>query len=83
LFALVCTSSQVQVAILRIVGCDTILVGHSLDSDLRALRIVHQRCVDTAVMYPHPRGYPLRQKLQRLSQDYLQETIQNDAGLSL
>ena len=35
----------------------------------QALKIVHRRCVDTAVLYPHPRGYPLRLKLKTLAGD--------------
>jgi RNA exonuclease 1 len=70
-------SEQVQVALLRLVSAEAILVGHSLDSDLRALRLYHRRCVDTAISYPHPRGYPLRLKLRKLAEDYLQQRIQN------
>jgi hypothetical protein len=40
------------------------------------LRVVHRRCVDTAILFPHPRGYPYRLKLQKLAQDFLQRKIQ-------
>lgn len=30
---------------------DAILVGHSLDSDLKALGIIHPYCIDTSVCY--------------------------------
>jgi RNA exonuclease 1 len=68
------------VALLRLVSADAILVGHSLDSDLRALRLYHRRCVDTAISYPHPRGYPLRLKLRKLAEDYLQQRIQTSGS---
>lgn len=55
---------------------DTILVGHSLTSDLRALRLVHLRVVDTAVLYPHQRGFPFRASLKLLTKTYLGKNIQ-------
>ena len=30
---------------------NTIIVGHSLENDLRALKLIHYRCIDTAVLY--------------------------------
>jgi len=69
---------QVQVALLRLLSPATLLVGHSLDSDLRALRLVHPMCVDTALLYPHPRGFPMRLKLKKLAEDYLQLRIQGN-----
>jgi DNA polymerase III epsilon subunit-like protein len=67
---------QVQVALLRLLSAETVLVGHSLENDLRCLRLAHSLCVDTAVLYPHPKGYPLRQKLKTLAADFLNLTIQ-------
>ena len=34
----------------------SILIGHSLESDLVALKLRHSRCIDTALLYEHPRG---------------------------
>ena len=67
-------------ALLRLFSSSTILIGHSLDSDLRALRLVHGKCVDTALIYPHPRGFPMRLKLKKLAEDYLQLRIQNNTA---
>lgn len=46
---------QVQATLLRIVGARDILVGHSLENDLKALKMVHLRCLDTSLLYPHPK----------------------------
>ncbi len=46
---------QVQAAMLRIVGANDLLVGHSLENDLKALKMVHLRCLDTSLLYPHPK----------------------------
>ena len=46
---------QVQATLLRVVGAKDILVGHSLENDLKALKMVHLRCLDTSLLYPHPK----------------------------
>uniref|UniRef100_A0A1I7X2D1 Exonuclease domain-containing protein n=1 Tax=Heterorhabditis bacteriophora TaxID=37862 RepID=A0A1I7X2D1_HETBA len=44
---------EAQNRLFELVNERTILIGHSLESDLKALRIVHNRVVDTAVVYEH------------------------------
>jgi len=44
-----------------------ILLGHSLESDLKALKICHPLCIDTAIIYHHPRGRPLKPGLAWLT----------------
>ena len=55
----------------------TILLGHSLESDLRALQLSHPRCIDTALIFHHPRGRPLRPGLVWLARKWLGRTIQD------
>ncbi len=109
--------------------CDTLLVGHSLDNDLIALKLVHSKVggrragerepfcllfshagclrsslhlpctschltishppphpnpprappkvLDTAVMFPHPRGPPYKSALRMLTQRHLKRSIQD------
>lgn len=54
----------------------TILVGHSLESDLRAIQLAHPFVVDTSICYPHPRGPPLKSSLKYLAKKYLNRDIQ-------
>lgn len=49
------TLAQMQQRILQHVGPDTFLVGHSLENDLRVMKLVHLKVLDTAIMYPHAR----------------------------
>ncbi|CAH0473887.1 unnamed protein product [Peronospora belbahrii] len=58
---------------------DTILVGHSLTSDLRALRMVHPTVADTAILFPHQRGFPFRTSLKYLTKTFLKKDIQMQA----
>ncbi|KAK7001317.1 ribonuclease H [Favolaschia claudopus] len=53
-----------------------ILVGHSLESDLKALKLCHSKCIDTAVMYHHPRGRPLKPGLAWLTKKWCGREIQ-------
>lgn len=46
------------------VSSKTILVGHSLENDLDALKIVHENIIDTSIIYPHPAGFPRRSSLK-------------------
>jgi len=63
-----------------IVSNETALIGHGLENDLNALRIIHPACVDTAILYPHPRGLPMRNGLKLLMDKHLKRKIQT-AGL--
>lgn len=54
---------------LREIFCEeTILVGHSLNSDFQALSLVHGRVIDTVHLYPHPQGLPHRSALRILAE---------------
>ncbi|TFK64826.1 ribonuclease H [Pluteus cervinus] len=53
-----------------------ILVGHSLESDLKALKLCHPICIDTAVIYHHPRGRPLKPGLAWLTRKWCGREIQ-------
>ncbi|KAF8697258.1 hypothetical protein AX14_001396, partial [Amanita brunnescens Koide BX004] len=54
-----------------------ILLGHSLESDLKALKISHPFCIDTAIIYHHPRGRPLKPGLAWLTRKWCGREIQN------
>ena len=58
----------------------TILVGHSLDSDLTALQITHPFIIDTSILFPHPRGPPIKSSLKYLANKYLNREIQRGHG---
>ncbi|EXJ57073.1 hypothetical protein A1O7_07417 [Cladophialophora yegresii CBS 114405] len=68
--------ADVQKELLSILGQDSILLGHSLESDLNALKLTHPFIIDTSIIYPHPRGLPLRSSLKFLANRYLKREIQ-------
>ncbi|KAH7359383.1 RNA exonuclease [Plectosphaerella cucumerina] len=67
---------DIQARLLDLITPRTILLGHSLESDLKALRLSHPFIVDTSLIFPHPRGPPLKSSLKWLSQKYINREIQ-------
>ncbi|KAH8105875.1 Rexo1 protein [Cristinia sonorae] len=59
---------------------ETIIIGHALENDLKTLRMIHHRCVDTAIMFPHRAGPPYRRSLRDLVKEHLGKTIQTGGG---
>jgi RNA exonuclease 1 len=55
----------------------TIIVGHGLENDLKALRIVHDRVIDTTAVFPHHVGLPIRHALRNLAKEHLKIFIQD------
>ncbi|KAF2361322.1 Elongin A binding-protein 1 [Trinorchestia longiramus] len=74
------TLRDVQAALLTRFSSNTILVGHSLESDFRALKLIHHCVIDTSVMFPHKMGPPYKRALRNLASDYLKKIIQNDVS---
>ena len=50
----------------ELISSETILIGHALENDLKTLRMVHFRNVDTAIVFRHPAGPPYRRALRDL-----------------
>lgn len=61
--------------ILKLINKQTILVGHGLENDLIAMRLIHDRIIDTSIIYPdfNPR---YKTALKTLALKYLKRTIQ-------
>ena len=65
---------DIQVRLLSMIDEDDILVGHSLENDLRALRIVHDKIIDTSMLFRGANGRKF--SLKHLSNVLLQKKIQ-------
>lgn len=74
------TIRDVQATFLSKFSSDTILMGHSLESDLVALRIIHETVVDTAIVFPHKRGFPYKRSLKNVASENLGLIIQSGAA---
>lgn len=71
---------DVQLDLMKIFDKESILIGHSLDSDLKALKMVHYNVVDTSIIYPHKYGPPYKWGLKFLCEQHLQRIIQSEEG---
>ncbi|XP_071521354.1 uncharacterized protein [Panulirus ornatus] len=74
------TLLDVQAALLTRFSDKTILIGHSLESDFQALKLIHDTVVDTSVVFPHKMGAPYKRALRNLASEYLKKIIQNDVS---
>ncbi|KAI1390264.1 exonuclease [Hypoxylon trugodes] len=74
------TLQDIQAKLLHILHPRTILLGHSLESDLKALQLTHPFVVDTSILFPHNRGPPLKNGLKFLAQRFLKREIQKGAA---
>ncbi|KAG7169964.1 exonuclease GOR-like [Homarus americanus] len=62
---------DVHKKLLTLFGSHSILVGHGLDHDLMRLKVIHDHVVDTSILYPHPKGLPIRNSLSFLKERHL------------
>lgn len=58
--------------------CDanTIIIGHGLDHDLKCLRLIHPRIIDTAILFSSQLG--MKHRLKRLAETELNWDIQQE-----
>ena len=45
---------------------------------MKALKICHKKCIDSSILFPHPRGFPFRLKLKELAENHLNIVIQRN-----
>uniref|UniRef100_A0A3P8WBT9 Exonuclease domain-containing protein n=1 Tax=Cynoglossus semilaevis TaxID=244447 RepID=A0A3P8WBT9_CYNSE len=65
---------EVQETLMSFINADTILIGHSLETALCALKVTI--VVDTSVVFPHRLGPPHKRTLNHLTAEYLCRIIQ-------
>jgi len=70
------TLNDVHKELASFINEKTILIGHGLENDLRALRFSHTNCIDSSILYPHRWGYPYRNSLKYLVRRELYRDIQ-------
>ncbi|KAF3687930.1 RNA exonuclease 5 [Channa argus] len=68
------TLRDVQAKLRALLPWDAVLVGHSLNNDLIALKLIHQHVIDTSLLYT--RGSGQRFKLKVLAETVLKRQIQ-------
>ncbi|CAB4445946.1 unnamed protein product [Rhizophagus irregularis] len=72
--------NDVQNRLLELVDSDTVLIGHSLECDLKALKFTHPYVIDTSILYTNSGGIFSKSSLKMLSHQWLKRSIQVDDG---
>lgn len=67
-----------RLLLMSYIDSETPILGHALENDLNALRLCHRSIIDTAILFPHNRGFPMRNKLKWLVEKHLERRIQVD-----
>ena len=75
-FKIVDTPEAARDLLFSLITPDTPLIGHGLENDLNAVRIIHPTLVDTVLLYPHRLGLPYRHGLKMLAAKHLDKQIQ-------
>ncbi|XP_041838475.1 RNA exonuclease 5-like isoform X2 [Melanotaenia boesemani] len=70
------TLRDVQAKLRMLLPGDAVLVGHSLNNDLRALKLIHQHVIDTSLLYKREFGQKF--KLKVLAETVLKRQIQTE-----
>ena len=68
---------DVQAQLMYKLDAKDILIGHSLESDLRAVKMLHSKVVDTSVVFPHKMGPPFKRALRTIAVEQIQRIIQD------
>lgn len=76
----VASPAAARALLFELLNPDTPLIGHAIDNDLNTCRIIHPTVIDTVLLYPHPRGLPIRYRLKDLAAKYLQRDIQTSGA---
>ncbi|XP_060579269.1 putative exonuclease GOR [Ruditapes philippinarum] len=74
------TYEEMRDEMLELFSADTIMIGHGLNHDLISMKIIHEKIVDTVMLYPHDSGLPLRKSLKEIARSVLQLSIQVGEG---
>lgn len=71
------TSYEVVKELSQYADQNTIFIGHSLENDFRAMKLMHSRVVDTSLVYNKDAQYPHKASLARLFEKYLKKPLRN------
>jgi RNA exonuclease 1 len=71
------TLADIQQKLKQLLSRDTYILGHSVENDLKVLKLLHKNVLDTSILYPNARGLPYKNALRYLSAKYLGKQIQS------
>ena len=72
------TSDKSVDILAKVADSHTIIVGHSLENDLRALKVIHDKVIDTALIYNADSKYPSKPPLAKLYSKYIKKPFRTE-----
>ncbi|XP_026455852.1 small RNA degrading nuclease 1-like isoform X1 [Papaver somniferum] len=66
-----CSLEDIQKSMKKLLSDGVVLIGHSLDKDLKALKVDHSRVIDTSLIFKYPEGHTH----MRPSLNHLRKTV--------
>ncbi|OHT13953.1 exonuclease family protein [Tritrichomonas foetus] len=72
------TSEQCLDVLQKIADKHTILIGHSLENDVRVLKLIHERVIDTALLYNMDAKYPNKPPLAKIYAKYIKKDFRTE-----
>lgn len=73
--------AEARALFFKYISPTTPLIGHALENDLKAIRVIHPCIVDTVDLFPHSQGLPKRNSLRGLSKMLLDRDIQCESEM--
>ncbi|CAG8032329.1 unnamed protein product [Penicillium olsonii] len=77
---LVKSPAEARELLLGLLQPETPVIGHAIENDLNVCRLIHPTVIDTVLLFPHPKGLPIRNSLKILAQKQLGREIQVGSG---
>lgn len=74
------TFEDLKTILSKVADKHTIIVGHSLENDLRAMKLIHDRVVDTALIFHTDSKFPYKPGLSKLYSKYIQKPFRENAN---
>lgn len=65
------TPDQAVEYLSKVASKNTIIIGHSLENDFRSLKLIHLRCIDTAVLFPNEQNKNKKPSLSFIYKKYI------------
>lgn len=72
------SSSDVVKIMSEYASKDTIICGHSLENDFRAMKLIHKKVIDTSILYNKDAAFPYKPSLIRLYVKYFKKNFRNE-----
>ncbi|XP_026459036.1 small RNA degrading nuclease 5-like [Papaver somniferum] len=72
-----CSLEDIQKSMKKLLSDGVVLIGHSLDKDLKALKVDHSRVIDTSLIFKYPEGHTHK----RPSLNHLCKIVGADRGM--